>query len=96
VYTLKIVIIIAAKNKLVHILKNNSVGVKSDIIKMTFGIRSIVEIHRLHTGDKDYAAPLVFKNYGQWSYWQQNYPVNPYEKKGQHHLLREITLTTLG
>jgi hypothetical protein len=68
VYTLKIVIIIVAKNKLVHILKNNSVGVKSDIIKMTFGIRSIVEIHRLHTGNKDYAAPLVFKNYGQWSY----------------------------
>ncbi len=26
----------------------------------------------------------------------KNYPVNPYEEKGQHHLLREITLTTLG
>jgi hypothetical protein len=38
---------------------------------MTFGIRSIVGIHCLHTGDKDYAAPLVFKNYGQRSYRQQ-------------------------
>jgi hypothetical protein len=26
----------------------------------------------------------------------KNYPDNPYEEKGQHHLLREITLTTLG
>jgi hypothetical protein len=23
-------------------------------------------------------------------------PINPYEEKGQHHLLREITFTTLG
>jgi hypothetical protein len=158
-------------------LKNNSFDVKSDIIKMTFGIRNIVGIHRLHTGHKDYSAPLVFRTYGQWSYWQQKVfdnligihlghaldfsvallcwlwlfpitfpeanewhikwvsrvflfniacefivcsfwhwmtyarmspypkgplhekkynPVNPYEGKDQHHLLREITLTTLG
>jgi hypothetical protein len=38
---------------------------------MTFGIRNIIGIHRLHTGQKDDSDPLVFKTYGQWSYWQQ-------------------------
>ncbi len=144
---------------------------------MTFGIRNIVAIHRLHTGQKDYSTPLIFKTYAQWSYWQQKAfdylvwshfihalefsaallcwlwifpitffeanewhfkwvsrvflynlaweftvypfwhwmtqshmssyaqgplhekkfnPINPYEETGQHHLLREITFTTLG
>ncbi|CAF1092974.1 unnamed protein product [Rotaria sordida] len=115
---------------------------------MTFGIRNIIGIHRLHTGQKNYSAPLIFKTYAQWSYWQRKAfdyliwchlghaldfiaallscefilysfwhwmtyarmipypqgpshekkfnPVNPYEEKGQHHLLREITFTTLG
>jgi hypothetical protein len=144
---------------------------------MTFGIRNIVGIHRLHTGQKNYSTPLLFKTYTQWSYWQRKAfdyliwchlahaldfsaaflcwfwifpmtfpeanewhfkwvsrvflyniacefilysfwhwityarmspyaqgplhekkfnPINPYNEKGQNHLLREITFTTLG
>jgi hypothetical protein len=144
---------------------------------MTFGIHNIVGIHRLHTGQKNYSTPLIFKTYKQWSYWQRKTfdhliwchldravefsvallcwfwifpltfseanewhfqwvfrvflfniacefttypfwhwmtharrspyaqgplhekkfnPVNPYEVKGQDHLSREITFTTLG
>ncbi|CAF1030163.1 unnamed protein product [Rotaria sordida] len=144
---------------------------------MTFGIHNIVGIHRLHTGQKNYSTPLIFRTYKQWSYWERKAfdyliwchldravefsvallcwfwifpltfseanewhfqwvfrvflfniacefttypfwhwmtharrspyaqgplhekkfnPVNPYEDKGQDHLLREITFTTLG
>jgi len=38
---------------------------------MTFSIRNIVGIHRLHTGQKNYSTPLIFKTYAQWSYWQR-------------------------
>jgi hypothetical protein len=38
---------------------------------MTFGIRNIVGIHRLHTRQKNYSIPLLFKTYEQWSYWQR-------------------------
>jgi hypothetical protein len=38
---------------------------------MTFGIHNIVGIHRLHTGQKNYSAPLIFKSYKQWSSRQQ-------------------------
>jgi hypothetical protein len=144
---------------------------------MTFGVRNIVGIHRLHTGDKNYSTPLIFKTYAKWTYWQRKAfdyligchlahaldfsaallcwlwlfpitfpeanewhfkwvsrvflynlaweftvypfwhwmtqarmspyprgplhekkfnPANPYEEKGRHHLLREVTFTTLG
>ena len=38
---------------------------------MTFGLRNIVSIHRLHTGVKDYSSPLFFKTYSQWSNGQR-------------------------
>lgn len=38
---------------------------------MTFTIGNIIGIHRLHTKQKNYSTPLIFKGYSQWSYWQQ-------------------------
>ena len=38
---------------------------------MTFGIQNIVGIHRLHTGQKNYSTPLLFKSYKQWSNWRR-------------------------
>ncbi|CAF1538815.1 unnamed protein product [Rotaria sordida] len=38
---------------------------------MTFGIRNIVGIHRLHIGQKNYLTPLLFKTYEKWSYWKK-------------------------
>ena len=39
---------------------------------MTFGITNLIRIHRLHTGQKDYAKPIILKTYPQWSNWKKN------------------------
>jgi hypothetical protein len=38
---------------------------------MTFGIHNLVAIHRLHTGDKQFASGIFFRNYQNWSAWQR-------------------------
>ena len=57
---------------------------------MTFDFHNIIGIHRLHRGQKNYSAPLLFKTYSQWPYGLLLKLLNHCNSKT--HLLNNITL----